>query len=83
MEGCIEYAPGELPFFPERTVIGVDPYPVAYHLLRRCHINTKIETVGEMPPDFPARLKKAIENRPDWNRARKNSFLQKYGLLLA
>lgn len=79
LKGVIKYGAGDLAFFPEPTIISVDPMLIEYGVLRRCHISTKIEPLGEMPGDFRERVLTAILNRADWNKAKKRSVLTRLG----
>lgn len=80
MLGAVEYSRGELGFFPERTIVGVDPWPVNYAHLRRCHLHSRVKVLGEMPADFPQKLRSAVNARPDWSNTKKKLMLQRYGL---
>jgi hypothetical protein len=79
LEGAIEYQAGELKFFPKRTIVPVTPMPIPYASLRKCHVSTKIEPLGEMPEDFRERVLTAILNRADWNNAKKRTVLTTLG----
>ena len=82
-KGVVEYKEAELAVFKKfnrRTIVEPVLYNIPYSHLRSCYINSKIETVDEMPTDFQNRIVAAVNNHPEWNSQKKKTILLKMGM---
>jgi hypothetical protein len=61
MVGCVFYEAGEVPCFPEETVVQPDnQIPIEHDHIQTCHIRKQVE-IHKLPSDFPSRLREAVQ----------------------
>jgi hypothetical protein len=72
--GVVEYKPGEVTVFAERTLIDPIDYRIPYSHLRSCYINERLTVVGQLPEDFRDRITIAANKKVEWRKRNRDYF---------
>ena len=74
--GVVYYLAGELSFFTLNTAIQPDNlHPIRHCDITACHAQGSLTILGNMPPDFRARLRAAVNASITMKPVRKQSIL--------
>jgi hypothetical protein len=76
LKGVVEFLPGEVTCFSERTLISPDTYNIPYAHIRACHGRDEFKRVGCLPEDFREKMNAAARGKPEWRKKDRDYFFR-------
>jgi hypothetical protein len=76
--GVVYYKAGEISFFPMNTAIQPDNlHPIPHAEIAKCHANSSLKLMGQMPADFHDKLMAAVKASITLSEDRKQNILSR------
>jgi hypothetical protein len=76
LKGVVEFLPGEIECFTDRTLIPPDTYDIPYAYIRTCHRNGELQYLNRLTDDFRERMKAAAMGKSEWRTKQKDYFFK-------
>ena len=74
LKGVVEFLPGQVDCFADRTLIPPDTYDISYAYIRACHKNGEFQYLDRLADGFRERMNAAATGKPEWRKKNRDHF---------